>query len=317
MIAARYRFVAVVLLALLGGCAARTERAAPAVGEPAPARPPAVSATAPSDPPAEPAAPPSSAGCVPFVDPPGEATPVYSYTIAMTYNHIPNSFTEGLAYIDGRLYESSGRGPKGQDETWPSLVSATDLGVDKPLKEAATPDRAFGEGLAVLDGLVYQITIDQTGYIYAADTLAPTRSFNYTTVTRQGWGLTHDGTRLILSDGSDRLYTMDPETFQTALWLRVRAEGTPVSCLNELEYIDGQIYANIFQTNYIARIDPQTGQVAAWIDLAGLKQKAVGPDAPAANAVANGIAYDAAGGRLLVTGKLWTKLFAIDLVPPQ
>ncbi|HEU4326470.1 MAG TPA: glutaminyl-peptide cyclotransferase [Roseiflexaceae bacterium] len=315
MIATRYRLCAVMLLVLLGGCAARTERSVP-VGEAT--RVPVVSGTAPvSSSGGEPPSAVLSTACVPFVDPPGKSTPVYSYTISTVYDHSPDSFTEGLVYTNGLLYEGTGRGPKGPHETWPSRVSFADLEANLPLKERSTPDNAFGEGLTVFNGLVYQITYGQTGYIYAADTLTPTSSFAYTTATRQGWGLTHDGTRLILSDGSDRLYTMDPETFQTTPWLAVAAEGTPVSCLNELEYIDGLIYANIFQTQYIARIDPGSGRVVSWINLEGLKQQATGPDTPSANAVANGIAYDTGGQRLFVTGKLWSKLFVIDLVPPQ
>jgi glutamine cyclotransferase len=167
----------------------------------------------------------------------------------------------------------------------------------------------FAEGLALWQDSLIQLTWQSgIGFVYDKTTFEKKRDFNYNT---EGWGLTHDGRRLIMSDGTANLYFLDPATFQRTGQVEVRDNGTPVVRLNELEYIDGKVYANIWQTNQIAIIEPDSGRVSGWIDLTGLL-----PVAQSAGAdVLNGIAYDAAGKRLFVTGKLWPLLFEIELIP--
>jgi glutamine cyclotransferase len=230
------------------------------------------------------------------------STPTFGYTVIRQYPHDPNAFTQGLIYLDGVLYE--GTGLYGQ-----SSLRRVDLETGDVAQIVSLPEEYFGEGVTVLGDKIYQLTWEnQTGFIYDRDAFEQTGTFTYPT---EGWGLTHDGERLIMSNGSDALFFLDPETLEVNGRLPVYDEHGPVARLNELEYIDGSVYANVWQTNRIARIDPQTGQVTAWIDLSGLlpaDQLTQPVD------VLNGIAWDGENGRLFVTGKLWPTLFEIQLV---
>lgn len=231
------------------------------------------------------------------------AVPVYTYQVVNTYPHDPNAFTQGLIYVDGQLFEGTGR--NGQ-----SSLREVDLQTGRVQRQVDLPDQFFGEGITLFKDRIYQLTWQsQQGFVYDAETFQPLKTFTYPT---EGWGLTHDDTQLIMSDGTSTLHFLDPQSLQETGRVTVRYGDQPVVRLNELEYVDGEVYANIWQTNYIARIDPHTGQVVGWIDLTGLLPPA---DVTQPVDVLNGIAYDPAHDRLFVTGKLWPKLFEIDLLP--
>ncbi len=228
-------------------------------------------------------------------------TPRYDVKVLQSWPHDPEAFTQGLDLYDGRLYESTG--VEGR-----SSVREVDLATGRVLKRVDVPYPIFGEGITVLDGRLYQLTWkSKKGFIYDAATLAPRDSFAY---DGEGWGLTTDGKLLYMSDGTSTLRVLDPTTLQVTRTIAVTEAGTPVPMLNELEWVKGELYANIWLTEFIARIDPATGHVTGWIDLTGLltKEERAGVD------VTNGIAYDAANDRLLVTGKYWPKLFAVKVV---
>lgn len=249
--------------------------------------------------PAYPVAPTVSAPQAPV-----SQAPVYGYTVVNVYPHDPGAFTQGLVYTDGVLYEGTGR--NGQSSL--RRVGLVSGEVQQQVDLAAD---YFGEGVAVLGDKIYQLTwLSGKGFIYDRASLAPAGEWSY---PGQGWGLTHDGSRLIMSDGTSEIRFLKPETLEELGRIQVLDGNAPVTQLNELEYIDGQIFANIWQTDRIARIDPVSGQVTAWIDLSGL----LTPEERSTTDVLNGIAYDVEGGRLFVTGKLWPKLFEITLVPPQ
>lgn len=225
--------------------------------------------------------------------------PTYSFKLVKMYPHDPAAFTQGLIYHDGFLYE--GTGLNGRSE-----IRKVDLQTGKVLQRQPIPPEYFGEGITLFEGKIYQLTwTSKKGFIYDLATFKQTGSFSYAT---EGWGLTHDGSQLIMSDGTNRLFFLDPKTLKTVRTLSVTADGQPVVRLNELEYIQGLIYANIWQTNRIAIIDPKDGHVEAWIDLSRLAMLITNAD------VLNGIAYDEQGKRLFVTGKLWPYLFEIELV---
>ena len=231
-------------------------------------------------------------------------TPVYTYKIVNTFPHDRGAFTQGLVFTDGVLYE--GTGLYGQ-----STLRRVTLETGQPTQVYALPLNFFGEGITIFGDKIFQLTWkEHTGFIYAKDTFAPAGAFTYPT---EGWGLTQDGARLIMSDGSANLYFLNPTTLAETGRVEVHDENGPVVRLNELEYINGEVYANIWQTDRIARIDPSTGRVLAWLDMSGLLTPA---DRSQPVDVLNGIAYDALGGRLFVTGKLWPKLFEIVLVAP-
>ncbi len=231
-----------------------------------------------------------------------DTVPIYTYQIVDTYPHDPNAFTQGLIYADGVLFEGTGR--NGQ-----SSLREVDLETGQVQRQVELPEQFFGEGITLFGDRIYQLTWQsQQGFVYDAETFRQLDTFTYPT---EGWGLTHDGSRLIMSDGTPTLYFLDPQSLQETGRVTVRYGDQPVVRLNELEYVDGEVYANIWQTNTIARIDPHTGQVVGWIDLTGLLQPA---DVTQPVDVLNGIAYDAARDRLFVTGKLWPKLFEIDLL---
>jgi glutaminyl-peptide cyclotransferase len=227
--------------------------------------------------------------------------PVYGYKVLHRYPHDPNAFTEGLFYGEGYLYESTG-------EFGSSSVRKTELETGKVVQQTALPPTYFGEGIVAWEQRLIQVTWRQgVGVVYDKASLTPTSRFSY---TGEGWGMTRDAVHLYLSDGTPDLRILDPATLATVGTIHVTANGVPVANLNELEWIKGEIYANVWMTDRIARIDPSTGHVLSWIDLTGLhdgKRRADGND------VLNGIAYDAKRDRLFVTGKLWPKLFEIRL----
>lgn len=233
-----------------------------------------------------------------------DGIPVYSYNIVNTYPHDRHAFTEGLVFEDGVLYE--GTGLLGQ-----STLRRVELETGDILQILELSDEFFGEGIAVYEDKIIQLTWQShVGFVYDKASFELLQQFNYST---EGWGTTHDGVHLIMSDGTSTLHFLDPQTFEEISQLAVFDNKGPVAKLNELEYVQGEIYANVWQTDRIARIAPGTGQIVGWIDLEGLLT-AEGRTEPVD--VLNGIAYDAGTDRLFVTGKLWPKLFEIDLIPP-
>jgi len=232
---------------------------------------------------------------------PANHTPLhYTYEIVNVYPHDSNAFTQGLAFENGVLYE--GTGLYGY-----STLRRVDLETGKILQLHPLPDQFFGEGITIFGDRIIQLTWrSKKGFVYNRDSFDLLREFFYST---EGWGITHDGSQLIMSDGTANLYFLDPETFDETGQIEVFDNG-PVTKLNELEYIQGNIYANIWKEQKIAIIDPQTGQVHGWIDLSGLQDL----EDPDPNNILNGIAYDAEGDRLFVTGKRWSQLFEIRLI---
>lgn len=231
--------------------------------------------------------------------------PVYGYRVVATLPHSTSSYTEGFFYLDGLFYE--GTGMTGHSEI---LVSVPESGTVKTRTSIAP--QYFGEGIVDWGRYLYEWTWQShVGWVYDRRTMQVVRSFTY---TGEGWGMTHDAQHLITSDGSSTLRFRDPASFAEVRNIVVRdVGGRPVEELNELEYIHGEIYANVWHTNRIARISPKDGRVLAWIDLTGLE-----PDAEqrSPEAVLNGIAYDARHDRLFVTGKLWRHIYQIELVAP-
>lgn len=236
------------------------------------------------------------------------AIPTYGYRVIHEYPHDPRAFTQGLVFHEGALYE--GTGLNGY-----SSVRRVALETGRVLQQVDLSTSFFGEGLTIWGDRIIQLTWQsQQGFVYALDTLAVLGVYAY---PGEGWGLTHDGERLIMSDGTAELRFWAPViplggSPSELGRITVRDDQGPVLRLNELEYVRGQVYANVWQTDRIARIDPQSGRVVGWIDLTGLlsaQDQQQGVD------VLNGIAYDAAGDRLFVTGKWWPKLFHIELVP--
>lgn len=228
-------------------------------------------------------------------------TPVYSYRIVNVYPHDPVAFTQGLVYHDGLLYEGTGL------KTMSSLRRVV-LETGAVEQQHDLDAEYFGEGITLYDDRIIQLTWqNRVGFVYDLD-FTQLYTFTYPT---EGWGITHDGTRLIMSDGTSTLRFWDPETLEEIGQVEVYDDLGPVVRLNELEYVDGRVYANVWQTDRVAIIDPQSGKVTAWIDLSGLLEPE--DDDPPVD-VLNGIAYDAEGDRLFVTGKWWPKLFEIELV---
>jgi len=226
-----------------------------------------------------------------------------TYTVVHTYPHDAQAFTQGLIYLGGHLYESTGIVGK-------SSLREEDAETGRILAFHDVPAPDFAEGLTEWGSTLVQLTWqNHVVHIYDRGTLRLLRTLPY---PYDGWGLTQDGISLIASDGTATLHFLDPVTVHETRHIVVKDRGKPVILLNELEYIHGQIYANVFHTDRIARIDPKTGKVAGWIDLTGLLPPA---DRSDREAVLNGIAYDSAHDRLFVTGKLWPKLFEIRLKP--
>jgi glutaminyl-peptide cyclotransferase len=244
--------------------------------------------------------PSRAVGFVPS-QPAGASLPAFTYTVVRSYPHDPAAFTQGLQWVDGFLYEGTGNHGA-------SSIRKVRLDTGEVVQKRDLAQQYFGEGIVVHKDELVQLTYKtEIGFVYDRATFAPKRTFRY---QGEGWGLTGNGTQLVMSDGSDRLRLLDPASLQEIRRIGVTAAGTPVNNLNELEWVKDEIFANIWLTDYVARIDPATGHVTGWIDLRGLL-----PARDRAKAdVLNGIAYDAAGDRLFVTGKWWPRLFEIKLV---
>nr|WP_237561526.1 glutaminyl-peptide cyclotransferase [Frateuria defendens] len=234
------------------------------------------------------------------------AVPVYGYKVVRSYPHDTGAFTEGLFYKDGFLYESTG-------ERGESTVRKVALATGKVLQQDALPPQYFGEGIVDWQGRLMQLTWRSgIGAVRDLASFKVLASFRY---PGEGWALTRDDARVYMSDGTAVLRVLDPATMRQTGSLPVTADGQPVQNLNELEWVKGELYANVWMTNRIARIDPKSGRVTAWIDLAGLLDTSrLGNPV---DDVLNGIAYDAKHDRLFVTGKRWPKLFEIMLTPPE
>jgi len=227
----------------------------------------------------------------------------YDYTIVRTYPHDPQAFTQGLLFRDGYLYESTGLNGR-------SSIRKVNLEDGRVLKQKDLPAEYFGEGMTDWKNELISITWQsQKGFVFDLSTFELRRTFTY---PGEGWGLARDGRELFMSDGSATVRVLDPATFKEKRRISVTANGVPVQRINELEWIAGELYANLWQSDLIARIDPASGKVVGVIDLSGLLQSQGGAGQ---TDVLNGIAYDAVKKRLFVTGKLWPTLFEIKLVP--
>lgn len=232
------------------------------------------------------------------------AIPTYDFKVLRSYPHDAQAFTEGLLYRDGFLYESTGLNGK-------SSIRKVNLETGKVLQSKDIPPQYFGEGLTVWDDTLVGLTWQtQTGFVFDLKTFELRNQFAY---PGEGWGLTQNGKELIMSDGTPTLRFLDPKTFLEVRRVKVTADGIAVAQINELEVVDGEVYANLWHTNTIARIDPANGKIVGWIDLGKLYPDA-GKGRNGEN-VLNGIAYDAEKKRLFVTGKLWPKIYEIKLVP--
>lgn len=232
--------------------------------------------------------------------------PVYGYRVVRSYPHDPNAFTQGLFFHNGQLYESTGLEGR-------SGIRRVDLQSGRSLQQQALDSRYFGEGSVAVGDQLYQLTWrSQIGFIYDIRTFRAVGSFRY---AGEGWGLTHDGRRIIMSDGTPQLRFLQPGTMRELGRITVTDDGRPIAALNELEFVQGEVYANVWQTDLIARIDPASGRVTGWINLAGLLSPA--DRARSRPDVLNGIAWDPRGRRLFVTGKQWPRLYEIQLVPPR
>jgi glutamine cyclotransferase len=228
----------------------------------------------------------------------------YGYRVVNTYPHDSTAFTQGLEFREGALYEGTG-------QTGRSSVRKVDLQTGKVIQQIPLQPKYFGEGITVLNRQIVQLTwITHIGFIYDQSTFRVMRDFNY---TGEGWGLANDGTQIYMSDGTPDIRILDPTTLEENRRITVRDGAVPVKMLNELEYVRGELYSNVWQTDRIARISLKDGSVAGWIDMTGIlspeERMKAGPDG-----VLNGIAFDQLGNRLFVTGKLWPKLFEIQVI---
>ena len=233
--------------------------------------------------------------------PGGASLPLYGYQVVRSFPHDHDAFTQGLQYLDGVFYEGTGLNGR-------SSIRRVEIETGKVLQRRDVPSQHFGEGITVFKSDLIELTWQtHVAFVYDRTSFEPKKQFSY---PGEGWGLTHDGASLIMSDGTDELRYLDPLTFVEKRRLKVTAAGAPLRNLNELEYVKGEIFANIWQTDYVARISPATGKVTGYVDLRGLLTAAerAGTD------VLNGIAYDEAHDRLFVTGKRWPKLFQIRVV---
>lgn len=234
------------------------------------------------------------------------AVPIYEVDVVHVYPHDPAAFTEGLFYLNGFLYESTGL--EGH-----SSIRKVRIDTGAVVQSIDIPAQYFGEGIVNWQGHLISLTWkSQIGFVFDLASLKRQRQFAY---EGEGWALTQDGRQLIMSDGTPQLRFINPSTLKETRRIEVTLDGRPLRNVNELEWVKGEIYANVWQTNWVLRIDPQDGHVAGLINLAGLLDPATtvtGPDG-----VLNGIAYDAADDRLFVTGKNWPKLFEIRLQPSR
>jgi glutamine cyclotransferase len=227
--------------------------------------------------------------------------PTLRYDVVRAYPHDPQAFTQGLIFRDGFLFESTGLNGR-------SSLRKVRLETGEVVQRKAIDDRYFAEGMTDWGARLVQLTWNtNVGFVYDLASFDRTRTFAY---AGEGWGLTHDATRLIMSDGTPALRFLDPDTFAETGRVLVRDGDRPIDDLNELEFVRGEVYANVWLTDRIAIIAPSSGRVTGWIDLAGLRPSTNAPG----DDVLNGIAYDARGDRLFVTGKLWPRLFEIKLV---
>lgn len=232
------------------------------------------------------------------------AVPRYSVKIIKTFPHDPQAFTEGLFYDRGHLYESTGRNGT-------SSIREVDLDSGKVLKSADIDEHFFGEGIVPWNGRIVSLTWRSgIGFVWNQNDLRVQKSFTY---TGEGWGMTHDARNLIMSDGTPALKFLDPDSLNVVRTLNVSYDGQPVMRVNELEWVDGNILANIWMTHIVVRIDPASGKVNGVVDLDALPEVAAPPADQ--DAVPNGIAFDPDGHRLFVTGKLWPHLYQVELVP--
>jgi len=225
--------------------------------------------------------------------------PVYKVEVVKSYPHDPAAFTQGLVFLDGALYEGTGRNGE-------SSLRKVELATGSVQQQLKLPAQHFGEGITVLNGKVYQLTWQtHVGFVYD---LAGFRQLQSFYLPGEGWGITHDDSRLIVSDGTANLRFFDPATLKETGRVPVTEDGKPLDRLNELEFINGEVWANVWYTDSIVRIDPATGKVTGKLDLSGLHQQRGSDD------VLNGIAWDEAGQRLFVTGKLWNALYEIKVL---
>lgn len=244
----------------------------------------------------------------PVVSQPVAGAAKISYTVAAKHPHDTKLFTEGFVFNDGQLYESTGS-PEDRPETR-SLIGVQDLKTGKLTTKAEIDSRKyFGEGIVFLNGKLYQLTYkNQMGFIYDAKTFKQTGTFTY--ANAEGWSLTTDGTNLIMSDGTSRLTYINPADMKPVKTLDVTQDGAPLEQLNELEYINGAIYANVWLTDKIVKIDPASGKVTGFLDLSSLSYEARNGN-PEGD-VLNGIAYNPATDKVYVTGKLWPTIYEIS-----
>jgi glutaminyl-peptide cyclotransferase len=229
------------------------------------------------------------------------AAPRHQARVVKSFPHDVNAFTQGLEFHNGELWESTGLVGR-------SGIRKINLESGKVLKELRVSAPFFGEGITIINGRLIQLTWQhQTGFVYQFPEMQLVKQFSY---SGEGWGLTNDGKQIYMSDGSAQIRVLDPVTLKEVRRINVRDGGRPVSALNELEWVRGEIYANVWTTDQIVRISPQTGKVLGWLDLSHLPRDRGTAD------VLNGIAYDATTKRLFVTGKLWSQIYQIELPPP-
>lgn len=227
----------------------------------------------------------------------------YTVSIVNVYPHDENAFTQGLVYENGFLYESTGL-------YYHSTLRRVELETGRVQRLYTLPDHFFAEGITIFDDRIIQLTWKSNqGFVYDKNSFELLQEFTYPT---EGWGITHDGSRLIMSDGTATLHFLDPETYTIIGQVEVN-DADPVTLLNELEYVKGKVYANIWKEEKIAIIDPKTGKVKGWIDLSGIQNL----ESQNASNMPNGIAYDTKEDRLFVTGKGWTHLYEIKLTPSK
>jgi glutaminyl-peptide cyclotransferase len=250
--------------------------------------------------------------------------PIYGYEIVNRYPHDPKAFTEGLIFHEGFLYESTGGREAGE-----STLRKVELGTGKVVQKWVLPAGQFGEGIAMIGDKIYMLTWqDQLGRVLDAKTFKVLKEFNY---VGEGWGLTTDGSALYMDQGAHVIKVLDGETLKQAQTIPVmREDGRPLLQLNELEWVKGEIWANVWHSerpdilgkpNYIARIEAGSGKLLGWVDLAGIspddQPKTDDPSDPKAENTLNGIAYDSVKDRIFVTGKNWKNLYEIKLTPPK
>jgi len=230
---------------------------------------------------------------------------MYGYSVVRAYPHDPQAFTQGLQFLDGVLYEGTGLNGR-------SSIRKVKLETGEVLQKHDVPSEFFGEGITVFKNDLIELTWQShVALVYDKATFELKKRFSY---PGEGWGLTTDGTNLIMSDGTNELRILDPLTFTEKRRIKVTSAGTPLRQLNEIEFMKGEVLANVWLTDYVARIAPDTGQVTGMIDLRGLLSASERASVDAQGGTLNGIAYDAARNRLFVTGKLWPKLFEITIV---